>query len=113
MRDWDRLRRPVDSLLDTIGATPLVRLAAVAPMVELFAKEHQYAFARTSRSDFAIVAFNNDQKPARFSFDITSLPRSSAFSLVDRLGNAKDIRVTRNVIEFELPPQSSSIIVRR
>jgi cysteine synthase A len=38
MRDWDRLRRPVDTLLDTIGATPLVRLARVAPGVELFAK---------------------------------------------------------------------------
>jgi cysteine synthase A len=38
MTDWDRLRRPVDSLLETIGATPLVRLADVAPTVELFAK---------------------------------------------------------------------------
>jgi cysteine synthase A len=38
MRDWDRLRRPVASLLDTIGATPLVRLARVAPTVELLAK---------------------------------------------------------------------------
>ena len=38
MRDWDRLRRPVDSLLETIGATPLLRLARVAPGVELFAK---------------------------------------------------------------------------
>jgi cysteine synthase len=38
MTDWDRLRRPADSLLDTIGATPLVRLAGVAPTIELFAK---------------------------------------------------------------------------
>src|SRR5262249_53126292 len=38
MTDWDRFRRPVDSLLDAIGATPLVRLARVAPTVELFAK---------------------------------------------------------------------------
>jgi cysteine synthase len=36
--DWGRSRRPADSLLDTIGATPLVRLARVAPTVELFAK---------------------------------------------------------------------------
>jgi cysteine synthase A len=36
--DWDRLRRPADSLLDAIGATPLVRLARVAPATELFAK---------------------------------------------------------------------------
>src|SRR5206468_3446137 len=36
--DWDRHRRPVDSLLDAIGATPLVRRRRVAPSVELFAK---------------------------------------------------------------------------
>ena len=82
-------------------------------LVELFAKEHQYAFARTSRSDFAIVAFNNDSRPAHFSFGISSLPRSSAVALADRLGNAKDIRVKGNVVEFELPAQASAIIVRR
>jgi cysteine synthase len=38
MTGWDRLRRPADSLLDTVGATPLVRLARVSPSVELFAK---------------------------------------------------------------------------
>jgi cysteine synthase A len=38
MRAWDRLRRPADSLLDTIGATPLVRLSRVATGVELLAK---------------------------------------------------------------------------
>ena len=82
-------------------------------LVELFAKEHQYAFARANRSGFAIVAFNNDRKPARFSFDITSLPRSNNVAVADRLGNAKDLRVAGNIIEFELPAQSSSIIVRR
>jgi cysteine synthase A len=35
---WDRHRRSADSLLDTIGATPLVRLARVAPSVDLLAK---------------------------------------------------------------------------
>ncbi len=38
MTDWERLRRPADSLLDTIGATPLVRLTRVAQGVELYAK---------------------------------------------------------------------------
>ena len=35
---WDRYERPVDSLLDAIGNTPLLRLARVAPDLELFAK---------------------------------------------------------------------------
>ena len=35
---WDRYARPVGSLLDAIGNTPLLRLARVAPDLELFAK---------------------------------------------------------------------------
>ena len=40
--DWERYRGPADSLLDAIGRTPLVRLARVAPDVELFAKIEWY-----------------------------------------------------------------------
>lgn len=40
---WDAHRRPVDSVLEAVGATPLVRLARVAPEgVELFAKVEWY-----------------------------------------------------------------------
>jgi cysteine synthase A len=35
---WDRYAGPVGSLLDAIGNTPLLRLARVAPDLELFAK---------------------------------------------------------------------------
>ncbi|HEY7400192.1 MAG TPA: pyridoxal-phosphate dependent enzyme, partial [Actinomycetota bacterium] len=41
--DWDANRRPVASLLDAVGRTPLVRLARVAPDgLELFAKVEWY-----------------------------------------------------------------------
>ena len=39
---WDRFARPVDSLLDAIGNTPLLRLGRVAPDLELFAKVEWY-----------------------------------------------------------------------
>ena len=42
MTEWGRYRAPTDSLLDAIGMTPLVRLARVAPDVELFAKVEWY-----------------------------------------------------------------------
>jgi len=40
--DWAARRRPIESLLDAVGATPLVRLARVAPDLELFAKVEYY-----------------------------------------------------------------------
>lgn len=40
--DWTTRRDAVPSLLDAVGATPLVRLARVAPDIELFAKVEWY-----------------------------------------------------------------------
>ena len=42
MTTWDRNARPAASLLDALGSTPLVRLARVAPDLELFAKVEWY-----------------------------------------------------------------------
>ena len=40
--EWDANARPVDSVLDAIGKTPLVRLARVVPDLQLFAKVEWY-----------------------------------------------------------------------
>jgi cysteine synthase len=40
--DWGARRTPADSLLDAVGTTPLVRLARVAPELELVAKVEYY-----------------------------------------------------------------------
>jgi cysteine synthase len=40
--EWDARKRPVRSLLEAVGATPLVRLARVAPDLELYAKVEWY-----------------------------------------------------------------------
>ena len=39
---WDRYARPVDSLLDAVGNTPLVRLSRVAPDLDLYGKVEWY-----------------------------------------------------------------------
>ena len=42
MTTWDGNARPASSLLDALGATPLVRLSRVAPDIELYAKVEWY-----------------------------------------------------------------------
>jgi cysteine synthase len=42
MTSWDQNARAASSLLDALGATPLVRLGRVAPDLELFAKVEWY-----------------------------------------------------------------------
>jgi cysteine synthase A len=40
---WDAHRRPVDSLLEVVGGTPLVRVRRAAPDLELFVKVEWYS----------------------------------------------------------------------
>jgi cysteine synthase A len=40
--DWDRNRTAASTMLDAVGATPLVRLGRIAPDLELFAKVEWY-----------------------------------------------------------------------
>jgi cysteine synthase A len=42
MTTWDRNARPASSLLEALGATPLVRLSRVAPDIALYAKVEWY-----------------------------------------------------------------------
>ena len=42
MTTWDQNARPASSLLDALGATPLIRLSRVAPDIELYAKVEWY-----------------------------------------------------------------------
>ncbi len=82
-------------------------------LTNLFATEHQYVYARHTANASVIVAFNNDKKDAAVEFSIADLPASFGVNLVDRLGAVKDVRVTNRTVHFQLPAQSSAIIVRK
>jgi neopullulanase len=82
-------------------------------LINLVATEHQYVYARTTRQASVIVAFNNDKKAAEVEFTVadTRLPMSG--TLVDRLGNIKDVRVANGIVRFEIPAASSAILTLR
>ena len=82
-------------------------------LINLVATEHQYVYARGTASLSVIVAFNNDQKPATVEFSVAETKLSNGASLVDRLGNVKDVRVTNGMIKFELPARTSAILVKK
>jgi glycosidase len=82
-------------------------------LTNLFATEHQYVYARSTANASVIVAFNNDKKDVEVEFSIADLPASFSLNLVDRLGAVKEVRVTNRTVRFQLPAQSSAIIVRK
>jgi len=82
-------------------------------LINLVATEHQYVYARTTANASVIVAFNNDKKAAEVEFTVADTGLQLGGSLVDRLGNVKDVRVTNGIVRFEIPANSSAILTLR
>jgi glycosidase len=82
-------------------------------LINLVATEHQYVYARNTTNASVIVAFNNDQKPALVEFSVADTKLSKAATLMDRLGNVKDVRAVSGIIKFELPARSSAVLVKQ
>lgn len=79
-------------------------------LVNLYVSEQQYAYARSTRDQFAIVVFNNDNKPAKIEFDVT--PAKATFQigvLNDRLNTTSNVNVSQGKLRLTLPERSVAI----
>jgi len=77
-------------------------------LVNLYVAEQQYAYARVLNRDAAIVAINNDNKPAEIEFDVSRFEFRQGQSLTDRLGEATAF-VTDDKLKVKLPKRSAAI----
>lgn len=91
-----RLRREVESLRR-------------GRLVTLAVSDQQYAFARQTARQSAIVVFNNDDKEALVEVDISPLKLAGAGKLADRLAAARDVRVDKAVLRATMPARSASV----
>jgi glycosidase len=82
-------------------------------LVNLYVSAQQYAYARKSPAGVAIVAINNDAKPATIEFDVTPAGLANGDRLVDRLALGKEIRVENGKVSVLLSPRSAALFVRR
>ena len=97
----------------------LARLRAELPplrrgsLLHLYDEEQQTVFARTIDNwPVVITAFNNDTKPATFSFDVTATNLREGERLLDRLEVIKERpRVEQGRVSVTLPARSASILV--
>jgi glycosidase len=100
VRTLDRLRAEL---------VPLRRGATVDLLVE----DQLYAYARVTREDSVIVAFNNGGEPARLDFAVSDLGLSERATLEDRLGGLQPIPVASGRLRFTLPARSAAVLSRR
>ena len=81
--------------------------------VDLLVEEQVYAFARVTREDSVIVAFNNGAEAATLDVSASGLGPGEGERLEDRLGGVPAIPVSGGRLRFTLPPRSAAILTRR
>ena len=79
-------------------------------LINLVASEHQYVYARSTVNSSVIVAFNNGDTSATVEFDVADTKLRNGATLVDRLKNVRDTRVTNRMVKLEIPARSSAIL---
>ncbi len=78
-------------------------------LINLHVAAQQYAYARVTDRDAAIVVINNDMKPATFDFNTAQTKVEDGTRLSDRLGVSQDVRVTNGSFRTTLPARSASV----
>ena len=82
-------------------------------LINLVATEHQYVYARDTANASVLVAFNNDAKAAVVAFGVADTKLLDGATLIDRLGNVKDVRVSNGKLTIEIPAHSSAVLTRK
>jgi neopullulanase len=83
-------------------------------LVQLYDEEQQTAFARMLGDEVAIIAFNNDTKPATLDIDVSATGLSenaTPFARLSEVGRAPRIENGRLVLS--LPPRVASVNIWR
>jgi len=62
-------------------------------LVNLYASDQQYAYARKTKDGVVVVAINNDTKPVMIKFEVSPAGLANGTRLVDRLGGSRDLQV--------------------
>ena len=79
-------------------------------LMNLYVSEHQYAYARFSRSGTAIIVINNSDDAATIEFSVSPLNVAN-ITLIDLLGVRRTAQVEDNTMRVSLPKRSAGIFV--
>jgi glycosidase len=79
-------------------------------LLTLAADQHVYAYARTTGQQTVIIIINNDTQDHTLELNTEPALLDYGSSLVDRLGAAREIRLTGRMLHVKLPARSASVI---
>ncbi len=99
----------VQTLTHLRAQMPALRQGA---LTTLYAADQQYVYARTQGTESAIIALNNDTKPATVTFPIAPVSWADGTALTDHLGVITQPRVEQGRMTLVLPARSGAVLTR-
>jgi glycosidase len=82
-------------------------------LVNLYASDQQYAYARTTKNASVVTIINNDSARATIEFDVSRVGLPNGAVLIDRLGVSRELRVADGKVQVTLPGRAAAIFVRK
>jgi glycosidase len=82
-------------------------------LVNLYASDQQYAYARTTKIASVVTIINNDSARATIEFDVSRAGLPNGAVLIDRLGDSRELRVKDEKVQVTLPGRAAAIFVRK
>ncbi|HYJ89350.1 MAG TPA: alpha-amylase family glycosyl hydrolase [Pyrinomonadaceae bacterium] len=79
-------------------------------LINLYTTGQQYAYARKTKNQVAIVVINNDKKDATIDLDVTGLGIANGTLLNDLLGPMRSLQVRDGKVRIALPQRSAGIL---
>ncbi len=79
-------------------------------LINLYASGQQYAYARKTRNQVAIVVINNDKKDVTIDFDVTGSGLTNGTLLNDRLNKIPTVQVRDGNLRVALSQRSAAIL---
>jgi glycosidase len=79
-------------------------------LINLHVSGQQYAYARKTTKQVAIVVMNNDKNSATLEFDVTRLGLTNGTQLNDRLLKIRTVQVRNGKLSVALPQRTASIL---
>jgi hypothetical protein len=78
-------------------------------LINLWVSDQQYAYARQTPRQTAMVVINNDTRDAQMEFDVTALGLADDGMAADRLGSQASARVTNGLVRTTIGARSAAV----
>ena len=82
-------------------------------LINLYVSEQQYAYARSTKSERAVIVLNNGARPETIEFDVAPIGLADGVELRDQLDPGRSVKVAGRRFSVTLPARTAAIFAKQ